>query len=106
MRYLSFSILALGALGASIPRSSPSTTLDTSSPSDSASPPGGYGHGYTNGPDSPPNCPYPVLQYKSNFERLHAIYTAYCESFLYPNNVAQAKSVNSSLFAADIQGRV
>ena len=66
----------------------------------------GYGHGYTNGNGSPANCPTPVKQYKTNSARMYAIYTAYCDSFLYPANLIQVKAINSTLFSANIQGRV
>ena len=42
----------------------------------------------------------------SSHDRMHAVYKAFLDAIMYPNNVVQAKSINSTLFADNIQGRV
>lgn len=43
---------------------------------------------------------------KFTFDQLWDLNQKFWTSFVYPNNVAQAKSINSTLFADDIQGRI
>ena len=42
----------------------------------------------------------------SDHDRMHTLYITLMEAFIYPNNIVQAKSINSTLFSDDIQGRV
>ena len=57
--------------------------------------------------------PLPVPSQESNTttpnftsEQLYALQTKFLNSFIYPQNQIQAKSINASIFADDIQGRV
>ena len=42
----------------------------------------------------------------SSHDRMHVVYKVFMDAFMYPNNIVQAKSINSTLFSEDIQGRV
>lgn len=42
----------------------------------------------------------------ANYKQKLAWYTSFLEAFMYPNDIIEANSINSKLFAEDVQGRV
>jgi hypothetical protein len=55
---------------------------------------------------STPSAPPPQNDFLQNYQQKWSWFIRFADAFMYPNNTAQAQTINSTLFSENIQGRV
>ena|ERR1700685_4411428 len=53
-----------------------------------------------------PSAPPPQNKFLQNYQQKWSWFIRFADAFMYPNNTAQAQTINSTLFSENIQGRV